>query len=384
MASLKKMTQLISVLFILLVTLSGCAQPIKHEQTTVFYPPPPALPRIQFLYTLTRESDIGVEQSDFERFLLGPDIEFAGVVRPYDVSSGSGKIYVMDRAHDKTFIFDLLNRRLGVLEDTTHPDGIILYGGGIWVGADGVQYIADIKRKQILVFDADNNYTGAYGDETVFEKPVDVAVFESNIYVCDHKKHNILVLDKASGKVIQTIGEPGTEDHQLNRPTHVTVDDKGFVYVTDAFNFKIKKFSADGTFVHAFGGVGDEHGKFARPKGVAVDQQGNVYVVDAASEQVQIFNKDGDLLLFFGGPGANAENLWLPAGIAIDYKNVDYFKNFADLDFKIEYLIYVANMAGPGRTNVYGFGKWIGDRRRLDQVIPEKDGNIDKKVKEVQ
>lgn len=367
------MKQLLPVLFVLIITLSGCAQPRQEELQTVFYPPPPVHPKIQYLYTLTKQSDIGTKQNDFERFLLGPETEFAGVLRPYDVSSSKGKIYVIDRMHDKTFVFDLVKRKLDILEDRSHPDGIIQYGGGIWVDSDGAQYIADIKRRQILVFDSDNNYVGAYGDGSVFEKPVDVAVFGDRIYVCDHKKHQILVLDKLSGKLIEAFGGPGVEDQLLNRPTQVTVDKDGFIYVTDAFNFKIKKFTADGEFLQSFGTVGDTLGTFARPKGVAVDRQGNIYVVDAGSEQVQIFNSKGDLLLFFGGPGSNIENLWLPAGISIDYDNVDFFRNFADKDFKLEYLIYVANMAGPGRTNVYGFGEWTGERRRLDQMGEEQD-----------
>jgi sugar lactone lactonase YvrE len=377
------MKLLIPVLFVLLVTLSGCAQPVQQEVNTVFYPPPPGQPRIQYLYTLTKQSDIGEEQTDFEQFLFGPEVEFTGVVRPYDISSGRGKIYVVDRMHDKIFIFDLVQRQLNTLEDNSHPDGSIQYGGGIWVDTDGTQYIADIKRKQVLVFDVENKYTGAYGDGTIFDKPVDLAVYDNKIYVCDYEKHRIVVLDKDSGQVIGTIGESGTEDHQLHRPTHVTVDDKGFIYVTDAFNFKIKKFTADGELVLAFGAAGDTIGTFARPKGAAVDRQGNIYVVDAANEQVQIFNSAGQILLFFGGPGTNIENLWLPAGISIDYDNVDYFQNFADKDFKLEYLIYVANMAGPGRTNIYGFGEWTGDRRRLDRMSTEaKTGESDNPVQE--
>ncbi len=338
------MKKLFLLLFTLVITLSGCAQPKQQEATTIFYPPPPVLPKIQYLFTLTKQSDISPELSDFERYLLGPEVEFTGVIRPYDVSSGRGKIYIIDRMYNKTFVFNLEKGKLDILEDTSHPHGIIEYGGGVWVDKKGIQYIADIKRKQILVFDADNNYTGAYGDETVFEKPVDVTVSENNIYVCDYTKNQILVLDKESGKIIQTIGGTGLEDHHLNRPTHVTVDDKGFIYVTDAFNFKIKKFSSEGTFIQSFGKAGDAIGSFVRPKGVAVDHNGNIYVVDAGSEQVQIFDSEGKLLLFFGGPGAKIENLWLPAGISIDYENVDYFQNFADKDFELEYLIYVANM----------------------------------------
>lgn len=369
----------------LLLILSGCAGPVQQESRSIFYPPPPQQPRIQYLYTLTKQSDIGKEQTNFERFLLGPEVEFTGVVRPYDISSSRGKIYVIDRMHNKTFIFDLGKRELNILEDDSHPDGSIEYGGGIWVDEDGSQYVADIKRKQILLFDPDNNYIGAWGDATLFEKPVDVAVYGDRIYVCDYKKSQILVLDKKDGHLIQTIGEPGTGNSQFNRPTHVTVDDKGDIYVTDAMNFKIKKISPDGAFIMSIGTAGDTVGTFARPKGVAVDRDGNIYVVDAGSEQVQIFNNKGQLLLFFGGPGNRIDNLWLPAGISIDYDNVDFFQNFADKDFKVEYLIYVANMAGPGRTNVYGFGKWTGDRRRLDQMKPaEKTDTSENKGQETE
>ncbi|MCF8056187.1 MAG: 6-bladed beta-propeller [Desulfocapsa sp.] len=371
-----------ALLILLLAVLSGCAQPIQQEAKTIFYPPPPSQPRIQYLYTLTKQSDIGKEQTSFEQYLLGPEVEFTGVVRPYDISTGKGKIYVIDRMYDKIFIFDLQKQQLNTLEDNSHPDGLVRYGSGIWVDTDGTKYIADIKRKQILVFDVNDKYKGAYGDETIFDKPVDVAVYDNKIYVCDYTKHQILVLDKESGQLIQTIGEPGTEDHQLQRPTHVTVDEQGTVYVTDAFNFKIKRFTPDGTFDLAIGTAGDTIGTFARPKGIAVDRQGNIYAVDAANEQVQVFNSAGQLLMFFGGPGTNIENLWLPAGISIDYANVNYFQNFADQDFKLEYLIYVANMAGPGRTNVYGYGQWTGDSRRLDRMNAERQ--VEEKKNQVQ
>lgn len=350
------------------LALTGCAQQAMQERKSTFYPPPPALPRIQYLHTLVTESDIGMEQSQFDQFLLGPEIDFVGVIRPYDVSSGPGKIYLIDRKYNRTFFFDLNERTLPVLEDTSHPDGVIAYAGGIWVDGDGSVYVADIKRRQILLFDADHNYIGAYGDDTVFEKPLDIAVFGDRMYVCDFKKSTVLVLDKQSGKVIGQLAEPGVEDEKLNRPTHVTVDANGVVYVTDAFNFKVKLFDADGKYIRSLGGAGDSLGQFARPKGVAVDREGRVHVVDAAAEHVQIFNSTGQLLLFFGGAGTAIENMWLPAGISIDYDNVDFFRNFADKDFQLEYLIYVANMAGPGRTNVYGYGKWTGEERRLDRM----------------
>jgi DNA-binding beta-propeller fold protein YncE len=208
---------------------------------------------------------------------------------------------------------------------------------------------------------------------------VDLAVYEDRIYVCDLGKHQILVLNRTNGQVIDTIGSPGDNEDQFNRPTHVTVDSKGNIYVTDAFHFAIKKFDPSGKFLQSIGVAGDVPGTFARPKGVAVDIDGNFYTVDAATEVVQIFNSEGKLLMDFGYPGTEIHNLWLPAGIAIDYENIDYFQNFAHPDFKLQYLIYVANMAGPGRTNVYGFGQWSADQQRLDQLAPPDEPSPEQK-----
>ena len=289
------------------------------------------------------------------------------------------RIYVIDRNYNRIFCFDIENKKLEYLRDRFNPESKILYPGGIWVTPDDVKYVSDLERKQILVFDGDNKYKGAFGDAAVFDKPVDVAVYADKIYVCDLVKHQILVLNRGTGQVIDTIGSPGDKEDQFNRPTHVTVDSKGNIYVTDAFHFTVKKFDSNGTFLQSFGTAGDVPGTFARPKGVAADKDGNFYVVDAAAEVVQIFNSEGRLLLDFGYPGPEIHNLWLPAGISIDYDNIDYFQNFAHPDFKLEYLIYIANMAGPGRTNVYGFGDWTGGQQRLDQMAPPDESVLEKK-----
>ena len=106
---------------------------------------------------------------------------------------------------------------------------------------------------------------------------------------------------------------------------------------------------------------GNALGSLARPKGVVTDHDNNLYVVDAAFENVQIFNPEARLLLFFGGAGEKPGSLYLPAGIAIDYLNVPYFERYVDKRFKLKYLIYVCNMTGANKLNVYGFGDWIGE-----------------------
>ena len=140
------------------------------------------------------------------------------------------------------------------------------------------------------------------------------------------------------------------------------MDSAGNVLVNDAFNFRIQKFDSDGNFIKSYGSLGDSLGSFARPKGLAIDKEGHLYVADAAFENVQIFDdQTGSLLLFLGGAGSQPGNLYLPSGVNIDYHNVAYFKNFIDKNFRVKYLLYVSNMFGGRKLNVYGFGDWLGD-----------------------
>jgi len=342
-----------------LVLFIGCAKYENVDDTVVFYPAPPQQPKLQFLLTINGEDDIGEPLSALQDFLVGDDRLVKKLERPYDIHSSPGKIYVLDKKFNKLFMIDLAKRKLSYLEDQRL--GKLTKPSGIWVTEDDIKYIADMKRKQIVVFDADNEYLRTYGKDDILGKPVDVAVYEDRVYICDIDKHQIFVLDKGSGRLLATIGTAGKRDEQLYKPSHINIDKVGNIYVTDAFNFKVKKFDQNFKFVKSYGFHGDSVGAFARPKGLAVDRDNHMYVVDSAFENVQIFDAETSrILLFFGGGGAGPGKMYLPAGIHIDYANADYFKNYVDKDFALEYVVYVGNMYGSNKLNVYGFGKWNG------------------------
>lgn len=354
------MKQIISALLVALFVV-GCATAPheKKERTVVFYPPPPLQPRLQFLHSISIEKDVGKVRSRMEDFLLGKPENEKQIGKPYDIGSSKGKIYVMDRQFRKLLIIDLKaksfdylrDQRLGELEDPS----------GIWISSDDVKYIADMKRKQVVVFGPDNRFVRAYGGREMFDRPTDVAVHGDRLYVSDMNKNQVFVLDKPSGRLVTTIGQLGTDEAHFYKPTHVEVDSQGNLFVNDAFNFRVQKFTPDGSFVRSFGTLGDTLGSFARPKGLSVDRDAHLFVADAAFENVQIFDvHDGRLLLFMGGPGRKPGSMYLPAGVHIDYENVPFFEQFADKDFKVEYLLYVGNTFGENKLNVYGFGDWIG------------------------
>jgi hypothetical protein len=341
----------------MLIICTGCT--LIHEKpaappASIFYPAPPERPRLQFLHSISGESDLGKKQTAFQEFLFGKRHDQL-LEKPYDVAACKGKIYIMDRMYKKIIILDLAGKKMSFLND--HGIGSLGDPSGIWVSKEDIKYVADMQRKQVVAFDKNDHFLRTYGSGEVFKKPVDVAVYGKRIYVVDIDKERLFILDRDTGRVIKTVGEKG----EFFKPSHVTVGPTGNVFVTDAFHFVIKKFSPDGKFLDAIGFHGDQIGGFARPKGAAVDKNGRLYVVDAAFENVQIFDDQGRILLFFGGRGMGPGNLFLPSGIAIDDENTAWFQKFADPGFKLEYLVYVTNMFGKNMLNVYGFGHWIGE-----------------------
>ena len=341
------------------VLLTGCAIPGKKTEETIFYPMPPQEPQLQFLVSITSEEDIGKKQNSFQESLPGNLRPLKKIERPYDFGATKGKIYVSDRTHKKILVLNLKEKEFEYIKSA--QAGAINDPAGIWVTADDYKYLADFGRKQILVYDNNNEYVRSYGKKDQFDRPLDVAVYEDKIYVCDFNKNQILIVDKNSGETVKTIGKIGINEGEFYKPSHIIVDKQGNLYVNDSFNFRIQKFDPSGEFVKTFGYHGDTLGGFARPKGIAIDNEGHLYTVDTAFENVQIFDDETTaFLLSFGGFGSEPGDMYLPNGIYIDYNNVKYFKRYVDRDFNVKYLVYVGNMLGTTKLNVYGFGEWTG------------------------
>ncbi len=141
--------------------------------------------------------------------------------------------------------------------------------------------------------------------------------------------------DKNTGNVIETrspggnsetiyppvfasaFGGAGSGNGQFNQPCGIAIDSSGNLWVVDAENGRIEKFSPSGTFIAAYGSKGSGNLQFQRPYGIAINSStGNVYVGDYGNNRVEELNSSGAYVASFGTSGSGA--LSEPMGVTLD------------------------------------------------------------------
>jgi sugar lactone lactonase YvrE len=87
----------------------------------------------------------------------------------------------------------------------------------------------------------------------------------------------------------------GINGDGFNRPSDVTWDRNGNIYVADGFgpNNRIAKFDKNGNFLKTWGSTGSAPGQFNGVRGIASDAAGNIYVADAGNKRIQVFDGEG-------------------------------------------------------------------------------------------
>jgi DNA-binding beta-propeller fold protein YncE len=98
----------------------------------------------------------------------------------------------------------------------------------------------------------------------------------------------------------------GIPGNSFDRPSDVTWDSAGNIYVADGFgaNNRVAKFNPDGNFVKSWGQTGSAQGQFNNVRGIATDAADNIYVADAGNNRIQVFDTEGNFKSEITGIGS--------------------------------------------------------------------------------
>ncbi|MCB0033221.1 MAG: SMP-30/gluconolactonase/LRE family protein, partial [Anaerolineales bacterium] len=165
-------------------------------------------------------------------------------------------------------------------------------------------YIADRNNHRIQIFNNSGVYMATLGetgvaasDNTHFDQPVHLRIYNNTLYVADAYNHRVQIFDITDPlaivyvDTIGTSGEPGDDNAHFNGSFGVFAD-ANKIYVADTWNNRIQIFDAT-TYAYLFtigGTQGTENSQFQYPVDVAVDSSGMIYVADIGNERVQVFD----------------------------------------------------------------------------------------------
>jgi hypothetical protein len=100
-------------------------------------------------------------------------------------------------------------------------------------------------------------------------------------------------LDTVRARETAVIGkEDGAPEEMFGAISSLAVDDAGRVYVSDEMSEDVRVYGPAGEFLGTIGRRGDGPGEFRRPTGLTFDRGGTLYVRDEA--RVQRFTRSGD------------------------------------------------------------------------------------------
>ncbi|MBG7609800.1 MAG: TIGR03663 family protein [Anaerolineae bacterium] len=171
----------------------------------------------------------------------------------------------------------------------------------IVVGANGQVFIADTGNKRIAVFDLDGNFISEFGEvgllEGQLDEPVGLAIdVEGQVYVADTWNHRVQVFadDNSSAQygVVNSWELEAWYGQSLDNKPYLTVDSLGRIFIGDPEGHHILEFNAEGELMQYWGLYGtDPQDLFGLnlPTGMTIDPEGDLWVADAGNHRILRF-----------------------------------------------------------------------------------------------
>ena len=139
---------------------------------------------------------------------------------------------------------------------------------------------------------------------------------DGNLWATDEGTNMVMKFSPA-GKVLMVLGRraeaveapppptpPGQQPRPqwggFNRPTDVTWDKAGNIFIADGYNnSRVVKVDKNGRWVKTWGERGTGQSQFNILHSIAADANGNIYVADRTNRRIQVFDSDGNFLRQF-------------------------------------------------------------------------------------
>ena len=193
---------------------------------------------------------------------------------------------------------------------------------GIAVDDSGLVYVTDTGNNRVAVFSSNGEFQTQFGTNGInpgeFDEPVGIAVDGNGlIYVVDTWNQRIQVFERTDENyaVVKEWSVSAWFGQSINNKPFIALDAEGNVFVTDPDGYRVLEFDPSGNFIRGWGAPSSGIDGFGLPTGIAVDASGRVWVSDAENNFVLRFSLPARVA---ESVPVEPENPVLPAGVTYD------------------------------------------------------------------
>jgi len=155
--------------------------------------------------------------------------------------------------------------------------------------ANGSFWVVAFGSNEVLRFDPNFRLLDSFrGGLAGFDRPYDVVEAEDGSFFVSEYGANRIAKCNAKGEKITTFGSKGRGDAQLLGPQYMTLDSRGYLWVTDWGNSRVVRFSTDGSFIQSIAGING-------PTGIAAAED-KLYVSEQAGKRILVYDLNGNPL----------------------------------------------------------------------------------------
>lgn len=270
------------------------------------------------------------------------------------------------------------------------PQNLYL-GEGIGVATNSKGHIFVYTRSgetRLFEFDSKGQFLREIGDDLygfLFAHAVRVDA-QDNIWAVDEGS-NMVIKFNPQGRVVMLLGRrpesldgllatppgnapvPPPEPYEFSRPTDVTWDADGDIFVADGYgNSRVVKYDKNGRFIASVGTKGSAPGQLNLPHSITSDAQGNIYVADRSNRRIEVFNKDLKFKAIYDKVG-------MPWAVCVSQGPHQYlYSSNSNLDFNIAELnqvtgeIYKMELDGTILGKFGRSGKQLGEFSTVHEI----------------
>jgi len=199
-----------------------------------------------------------------------------------------GYLYILDGRERRIAIMGTAGKVEGCFSPKGIPGGKDVVPRSFAIGSNDNLYLLDIFSRSVLVLDQ----TGQYLHKLPFPEDIgffsDIAVDrQGTVYLLDSVKATVY---SASAKAREiSLLSSGLREY-INFPTHITIDNRGILYLVDRNGGGLALLNQDGAFLARKLSMGWNESQLYYPAQICISEQGKIFIADRNNSRVQMFS----------------------------------------------------------------------------------------------